>query len=126
MFPRKNFRKEEEQPDLMDRLLTAILAPIFFNVAVLIVVFVFFSKSKSMKFLFVRGVPTSATGLSTTTILIGIPALVGFIGGSIKFVKFLGHSFLTNSPAEQDWIKTLGIWLIIFFAAFVLSHVLSA
>lgn len=111
-----------EEPDLHERLLMAILAPIFFNLSILIVLWTFFRRSIDLAKLLVY--QTHWSYISFFLIAVVLPALVGFRLGAEKCAVLLGHLFCTNMEHERNLIKTLLAWGAIFFFAYLVAQVI--
>ena len=110
---------ENEQPSLQDRLLIAVLAPIFFNISIIIVLAMFFRRSRFIgRFLFYQA---HWSGFLVFLVAGLLPAVAGFMMGSTKFATLLGHFFYTNMEHERDMSKTIAVWLGLFFIAYLLS-----
>ena len=107
-----------EAISLPDRLLAAVLAPLFFNVSVLIVMLVIFRHSHNLPRLLLSGADIPA-GLF---VLILAPTLTGFLAGTDRMVKLLGHCFYTHMESEQNIVATLFIWLVLLGSAYAVSH----
>lgn len=107
-----------EAISLPDRLLAALLAPLFFNVSVLVVMLVVFRLSHRLPKLLLAGADIPASLL----IMNPAPALAGFLTGTDKMVKLLGHCFYTHLENERNIVATLFIWLVLFGSAYTLSR----
>lgn len=102
-----------------DRLLIAVLAPIAFNISILIILAAFFRRSRLLgKFLFYQA---HWPGLLIFLVAGLLPALAGFLMGSRKFITLFGHFFYTNMEHEKDISKTFACWLGLIGIAYVLS-----
>ncbi len=109
----------EPAPNLVDRLLAAVVAPLAFNFAMLTVY--------AAMFRYVRGPGAFAIAFASASINIAVfvvsvvvPTAVGLAFGTRGFVTFLGHSFYTHNPQQRDWRITAAIWASIFGLAFLL------
>jgi hypothetical protein len=97
----------------------AVLAPIFFNLSVLIVIALFFRRSRYLgKFLFYQ--PHWHWSLIFLVAIV-IPALAGFAMGAPRSATLLGHLFYTNMDHEKDITKTFAAWAALFLVAYLLS-----
>lgn len=108
--------EEDAPPDMQDRLIAAFIAPIFFNLSMLIVIAVLFRRRHFWDFWFSHW-PT-ATVLLMTLVL---PVAAGFIAGTGRFTTLLGHLFYTHQEHEQDLLKTLAAWAALIGLAWLLS-----
>ena len=92
-----NIANDSETVGLMDRLFAAFLAPIFMNISVLIVVASVFNRSRYMGRMFYNYTrfPLSAGKFYVISLCV-IPAIIGFLLGTTKFINFAGHCFMTN------------------------------
>lgn len=116
--PRQS-EEENEQPSLQDRLLMAILAPIAFNISIIIVLSIFFRHSRFLgRFLFYQA---HWSGILVLLVAGLLPAAVGFMMGTSKFATLLGHFFYTNMEREKDMSKTIAAWIGLFVIAYLLS-----
>jgi hypothetical protein len=89
-----------------DQLLTAILAPIIFNIGMLITALAL--RVHRDRFIFEALYGTGKLLLLTN---IAIPATLGFMLGSKRFSTILGHFFYSNIDYEKSWLKTILCWL---------------
>ncbi len=101
----------EAKPDLSDRLLAALLAPVAFNLCVLILYALFFRVAT----------PVELVSGPLVIVLIAVPAAVGFAAGTDGFVRFLGHSFYTHEETERELRLTAAIWVVIIILTWLLS-----
>lgn len=98
-------RSSSHGTSLSDRLIAAVLSPLFFNVALLIVA----ATSRrghmfgSLMYLY------TSSGLGGI-LMLALPAAVGFVMGSSGLGKLMGHAFMTNTGAERNIILTLMVW----------------
>ena len=114
--------QEDEFPSLKDRLLSVFLAPIMFNLAILIVMAVFFRHSRFMGRILYSELYLPGLLVWVTTIL--LPVIAGFLMGSNRFITLFGHFFYTHSEAEKDSFKTLVAWLGLFLIAYFVSDLI--
>ena len=120
----ENDNLESVKPGLVDRLMTAVLAPIAFGVPTLIILIMMMG---SYEFRFIRrrlwhfDVPVVAILLS----IFAVPFVVGFILGMNRFSTLYGHFFYTNQGDERDLRKTIAVWLCLLLIAFGLSNILE-
>lgn len=112
-------REKNKQPGLLDRLLTAIFAPIIFNVSIIIVLTMGFHRTGSPGRFFIH--QNFWSGFWVMLVAGILPAIAGFMLGSDKFATLLGHFFYTNLDHEKDIRTTLVCWLGIFAIAYLLS-----
>jgi hypothetical protein len=105
---------------ILDRALTAIVAPILFNISILLIASQIFGKSLRL------GVYHRTSWLSDPIFLIGcilLPTLLGFILGSSAFATLLGHFFYTNHESKRSPTMTCTVWVVLFFTAYLLSKI---
>jgi hypothetical protein len=111
--------EKNEQPSLQDRLLMAVLAPIIFNISIIIVLAIALRRSRSIgRFLFYQA---HWSGFLVVLVAGFLPAIAGFMMGTSKFATLLGHFFYTNMEHEKDMRKTIASWLSLFIIAYLLS-----
>ncbi len=120
----RSSEEENEQPTFQDRLVMAVLAPIVFSISMLIVLspLIFFlmrSVRNNLGDLYYLHLPHWSVVL--IVLVAGLlPAIAGFILGTSKLAKLLGHFFYTNMWYERDIRKTIACWLGLFAIAFFL------
>jgi len=110
---------DDDQPDLQDRLLAAILAPITFNISILILLAVFFRRSR-----FIGRVLYNHPHELNIFLLIALfilPALIGLLIGTARFITLLGHFFYTNMEHEKNTGITIAAWACLLLAAYCIS-----
>lgn len=108
-----------ELPSFQERLLMAVLAPIFFNLSILIVLAVFLRRSLRLgAYLFYH---PHWPGALIFLIAVALPALAGFTMGVKRFATLLGHFFYTNMEHEKDVKITLASWVGFLLIAYLLS-----
>lgn len=123
MQNKANQLESNEKPSLLDRLGTAIMAPIAFNFSILIVLSLMFSGTRKYILYFknpvrlLYGVP----GNYLLLVSILLPALVGFMLGMNRFTTLYGHFFYTNSESERSVSMTVLVWAILLLTAYILS-----
>lgn len=98
---------KEDLLSLKDRLFTAILAPIIFNLGMLITALAL--RVHRDRFIFDALYGAGKMLLLTN---IAIPATLGFMLGSKRFSTILGHFFYSNIDYEKSWLKTILCWLV--------------
>jgi hypothetical protein len=111
---------QNEEITLIDRALTAVVAPIIFNISILLIASQIFGKSLRL------GVYHRTSWLSDPIFLIGcllLPILLGFILGSSAFATLLGHFFYTNHESKRSPKKTVTVWIVLFSLAYLLSKI---
>lgn len=97
----------------------AVLAPIFFNISIIIVLAVVFRHTRYLgRFLFYQAHWPGALILLIAGLF---PALAGFMLGTNRFAVLLGHFFYTNMEDEKDMGITLACWLTLIAIAYLLS-----
>ncbi len=99
-------QKKEDLLSLKDKLFTAILAPIIFNLGMLITALAL--RVHRDRFIFEALYGTGKLLLLTN---IAIPAILGFMLGSKRFSMLFGHFFYSNIDYEKSWVKTILCWL---------------
>jgi hypothetical protein len=120
----RRFRAEDElPPTLADRLLMAVLAPVVFNVSIVIALSTFFRRSRALNNLFLQSGTASSLWL-LGFFLIGVPALAGFMLGVNRCAVWLGHLFFTNMEHEKDPYKTALAWVCLFALFYLLSRLM--
>lgn len=110
MMRQRRFRSEEDlPPTLADRLLMAVLAPVVFNVSIVIALGTLFRRSSTLDNFLLHSSGDSSPWL-LGFLLVGVPALAGFILGVNRCAVWLGHLFFTNMEHEKDPYKTGFAW----------------
>lgn len=116
-------REEDEPPTLLERLVMAALAPIMFNVSILIVIGTFFKRGRFLEKLLAPTLLTSPWLLGF--LLIGLPAITGFVLGVNRLATLLGHFFMTNDGEEMSPLKTLLAWGGLFLLIYLISRLVD-
>lgn len=122
----RNRRSPEENDEplgLTDRLFAAVLAPVVFNISVIIVLAVFFRRSRFIGRVLYNDIPLLGNFLLLLALVI-FPALIGLFIGTARFITLLGHFFYTNMEHERDVLITVTAWACLFLVAFLLSRVM--
>ncbi len=117
MIDEPSSTEQDTPPDLPDRLLAALLAPIFFNLSMLIIIAVLFLHHRRFSDFWFSYWPPG-TLLRVTLML---PVAAGFLSGTRRFTTLLGHLFYTHQEHEQDLLKTLAAWAAFIGLAWLLS-----
>ncbi|PPC96444.1 hypothetical protein [Methylotenera mobilis] len=123
MQNKANHLQDDEKPSLLDRLGTAILAPIAFNFSIIIVLSLIFSGARKYILYFknpvrlLYGVP----GNYLLLVSIILPAIIGFMLGMNRFTTLYGHFFYTNSESERSISMTVFVWAMLLLMAYILS-----
>ena len=117
----KSRQPEKEQINLQDRLLTAVLAPIVFNISILMS-HLYPIRTKAVGNLFVNG--SRGFGFLFFVLAILLPAMLGFFLGTSRFATLLGHFFYTNDGHEKNAEKTIVAWLSFFVIAYLFRKLL--
>src|ERR1043165_3046253 len=100
--------KDAGGPNLLDRLLAALLAPLFFNVSAFVMLAIYFRRFPwSTNELYYRNLQRIPWLLLLFTVIAGI---VGFIWGTRGFADFLGHAFYTHTEQKRNRLITASIW----------------
>ncbi|MDO5693969.1 MAG: hypothetical protein Q4G70_16070 [Pseudomonadota bacterium] len=107
-------RNQEPSPGLVDRLLCAVLGPVFVNVSILLTLAVFkknyFGDWWFSNFFSIWAWSNLPTHKAPLVLTVLVPAVLGFLLGSKHFATLIGHMFYTNHPNERsEWI-TGAIW----------------
>jgi hypothetical protein len=111
---------EVEPPGFTDRLFAAILAPIVFNISILIVLAVFFRRSRFIGKVIYNDIPLLGSFLLSALVI--LPALTGLLIGTGRFITLFGHFFYTNMEHEKDARITVAAWACLFLIAYLLSR----
>ncbi len=112
----------EDSPSFSERIVMAILAPLFFNVSLLICLA---SLSRRARFIAKAGVyEVLASGWVLFALLIVVPAITGYRLGADKCATVLGHFFFTNMEHEKSPVKTFFAWGCFLLIAYVVSKFL--
>lgn len=121
---RKPLQREtvDKQPSVNERIVMALLAPLFFNLSLLICFFLLFRRARRLGVLGAYEAFTSAWGLFV--LLIVIPAVVGYRLGGDKCATLLGHFFYTNVGSERSLPKTTLAWGTFLLVAYVVHKAL--
>jgi hypothetical protein len=121
---RERYRKpaglQPKQPGLADRMLMAIVAPIVFNISIVIVIAMFFRRSRYLARYLLY--PTEISGGLVFLAACVLPAIAGFLMGASRFATLLGHFFYTNMDHEKDIAKTTAAWAGLILLAYLLSQ----
>lgn len=91
---------------LSDRVLAALLFPLFFNLALIIYAVVVSRRARMLASLIYVYTMTGRGSI----LFVVLPAVVGFIAGSAGTAKLLGHAFWTHTAAERNIACTLAVW----------------
>jgi hypothetical protein len=110
---------EEDQPSLGDRLLTAVIAPIAFNLSIIILLAVFFRRSRFIGRILYNQLHAPFSIL--LIVLVAIPALIGLVIGMSRFITLLGHFFYTNLEHEKNLGITLFVWFCLLLTTYCVS-----
>lgn len=92
---------------LEERLIAALLTPLAFNAAVIIVVAMTSRRLHYMFFNLTRVYHALGSG---AILLLVAPAIVGFVAGFDGTVKIFGHAFRTHHDHERSWPATALVW----------------
>ena len=107
MRPRTRTPGRSNRVTLSERVFMAGLAPIFFNLAMIITVVYDTSPFRAMYTLKRMYFTSGPTGW----LMVLIPAIVGFLAGIDGSARWLGHAFWTHHPNERSWIATVLVWV---------------
>jgi hypothetical protein len=119
---RRSPEENDEPPSLSDRLFAAVLAPVVFNISVIIVLAVFFRRSRFIGRVLYNDIPLLGNFLLLALAI--LPALIGLFIGTARFITLLGHFFYTNMEHEKDAVITVAAWACLFLVAYLLSRVM--
>lgn len=116
-------KSAEDHPSFIDRLLTAILAPIAFGFPIIIVLAVLWGAGARIirRHRLIDQVPVDLI----LFIIIVLPAITGFVMGMSRFTMLYGHFFYTNMGNEKDIRKTIVAWGCLFLIAYCITGVLA-
>lgn len=103
----KTHRTSSDSVSLGDRISSALLTPVFFNIGLVI-----FLAMDSSSWQFARHL-RSIYGSSELApyLMLVLPATVGFIAGSRGTSKIMGHALWTNHESEKSVLATALVWL---------------
>ena len=101
-------------PTLGDRLLAAVLAPLFFNVTALGVALAYMGR-RPLRTEWFRDFLHMPRLVLVFTVF---AAVVGFISGTRGFASFLGHSFYTHTESQRSPLFTAMIWTAVAILAY--------
>ncbi|PPD51885.1 MAG: hypothetical protein CTY12_07305 [Methylotenera sp.] len=122
--PTRAEKSLDGHPSFIDRVLTAIIAPIAFNVSIFIFLVLLLGSSGSR--ILIRSQVIYKTPISLIFILsVLLPALLGFMMGLSRFTTLFGHFFYTNMGDEKDIFKTIAAWICLFLIAYIITGVLE-
>jgi hypothetical protein len=115
--PPKKHRTSSDSVSLGDRVSSALLTPVFFNIGLVI-----FLAMDSSSWQFARHL-RSIYGSSELApwVMLALPATVGFVAGSRGTSKILGHALWTNHESEKSGLATALVWLSIA-ALLIFAH----
>src|SRR4051812_48284741 len=99
---------DDEPPSLLDRIITALLAPLFFNISAVVMIAVYYRDHRYLRWLALR---PSSRWLHAAMLFSIVAAIAGFVFGSKGFASFLGHCFYTNEESQQNPLITALIWI---------------
>lgn len=111
-------------PSLGQRLLAALLAPIVFNASLLLLSGALFKHSRSSDRILLAPFTHNSIEFALL-VLIGLPALAGFVLGPAHGLGLLSHLLFLNPPAERSLPKTLLAWGCLLLIAYLI-HRLTA
>ena len=119
-FASKKPRTGADSVSLSERIWSAVLTPVFFNIGLVI-----FLAIDSSSWRFARHL-RSIYGSSELApyVMLVMPAAVGFVAGSRRTSKIMGHALWTNHESEKSVLATVLVWLCIA-AALIFAHNLA-
>ena len=115
---------ETAKPTLGERLIAALMAPIVLNVSILLLVGVLFRRSHAHDHILLAPFAHTSASLALF-ILLGLPALAGFMLGATRGLALLSHLLLINPAPEISIPKTLMAWGALLLIAYVVSKLIS-
>ena len=115
---RRSPEENDEALSLSDRLLAAVLAPVAFNISVIILLAVLFRRSRFIGKVLYNDIQLLGNFLLLALVI--LPALTGFFTGTARFITLLGHFFYTNMEHENDARITAAAWACLFLVAYLL------
>ena len=99
---------------LGERVVAALLTPVFFNAAVVIVVATLFKRGL---YLFTSLHSVYGHLGKGGLMMVVAPAIVGFLAGSEGTARLFGHAFFTHHESQRNRLVTALVWAV--FAAAV-------
>lgn len=111
--------EDDTNPGLADRLLAAVLAPVVFNFSIIVVLAVFFRRSRGFGRILTHDIALLGNYLLWGLLI--LPALIGLLIGTSRFATLLGHFFYTNLEHERNSGITVAAWGCLFLVAYLLS-----
>ena len=109
---------------MLDRVFSAIISPIIFNLAVVIMLGVFSQRSYLFRVSFgnIESIVLGYTGQKLFLLFVIIPAIYGLMFGSKGVSEFIGHAFYSNMEEQKNLTITFAIWLIIALTAYFMQN----
>lgn len=120
MREKRQLREADDSTGLADRLLAAFLFPVALNISLIILLAVFFRRSRGIGRFLIQDLPMLGSFLLWA--LLVIPALVGLIIGMDRLIHLFGHLFYTNHESDRNTGITIAAWICLFLAAYLLSR----
>ncbi len=90
---------------LSERLVAAVLTPLFFNLSLLILAAYISGRS------FRYTLHWYAQSGRTFWLMLAIPAVIGFFAGTERTARLMGHAFGTNHGSERSLVMSVLVWL---------------
>jgi len=98
-------RPETPSVTLSERLVAAVLTPLFFNLSLLILAA--YSSGRTFR----HTLHWYALSGRTLWLMLAIPAVVGFLAGTEGTARLMGHAFGTNHGSERSAVMSVLVWL---------------
>lgn len=111
MRKRTTQSNDVHQIPLPDRIIAAVLVPLFFNLSIFLALSAFISYYRPRWVYFgLFGIPS----FSYLVVFWILPALIGLALGTLRVANLLGHLFFTHThPHDNDWRVTTGLWCLV-------------
>ncbi|NOT15679.1 MAG: hypothetical protein HOP21_08935 [Methylotenera sp.] len=117
-------KNAEDHPSFIDRLLTAILAPIAFNFSIITMVAMLSVPRGPVLFNPYKWFYQVSPNFFIYTTIV-LPGIAGFLMGMSRFTTLFGHFFYTNMGDEKDVRKTIAAWVCLFLIAYCIAGALA-
>lgn len=112
---------------MFDRILSAIISPVIFNLSVVIMLGVLNKKGYWFRVSLgdIQSIALGYTGQKLFLLFVLVPAIYGLIFGSKGVSEFIGHAFYSNMPEQKNMAITLSIWATILLTAYFMQSQIS-
>ena len=113
---------------MLDRLLSAIISPVIFNLSVVIMLGVLNKKGYWFRVSIgdIQSIALGYMGQKIFILFVIIPAIYGLVFGSKGVSQFIGHAFYSNMEEQKNLAITISIWAIIFLTAYFMQNQISS